>query len=232
MSAGKEWGTNRHSVGPAIRELVALGLVGITEEGRAGNDKGHKATRYRLTYVNNKNRAHPTNEWRGIKTVEEAEALAEAARAKKSERARVIGKQGYKARAKKHFPVHKTDTDSVHSTDTEKAISQCTKPTLLGSVHKTDTTIYNTGRAQRRRRAQPAPVTVDRQPDTSPRGTLYQVLPPRAGGPPGLAATRWPEGMSPPSPRCAACSRPLSGELSDSRFCSAECRQRHALGSC
>src|SRR5262249_26631794 len=34
---GGHYGIDRHAIGPAIRELVALGFVEITEHGRAGN---------------------------------------------------------------------------------------------------------------------------------------------------------------------------------------------------
>jgi hypothetical protein len=76
----KDWGIHRHAIAPAIRELVALGFVEITRRGSAGNSGYRQPTLYRLTYVNSKRREIPTNEWRKITTVEEAEAIAERAR--------------------------------------------------------------------------------------------------------------------------------------------------------
>ena len=61
------WGIERNAIAPAVRELAALGFVEITEKGCAGNANQHKATQYRLTYVNSKNREQPTNEWRRSK---------------------------------------------------------------------------------------------------------------------------------------------------------------------
>ena len=46
----ERYGIHRHAVGPAIRELVALGFVEITEVGRAGNAEWRKPNVFRLTY--------------------------------------------------------------------------------------------------------------------------------------------------------------------------------------
>jgi len=90
----KEWGVPQNSISSAIRELVALGFVEITRNGAAGNAQYRRPANYRLTYVNNKSRAQPTHEWRKIKTTEDAEELAVAARATKDARARAAGKRG------------------------------------------------------------------------------------------------------------------------------------------
>jgi hypothetical protein len=66
-------------MGPAIREVVALGFVEITEAGRAGNAEWRKPNLFRLTYRHTKYES--TNDWEKIKTPEEAEALAQSARA-------------------------------------------------------------------------------------------------------------------------------------------------------
>ena len=75
----ERYGIHRHCIGPAIREVVALGFVEITEQGRAGNAEWRKPNLFRLTYRHTK--YEPTNEWEKIKTPEEAEAIAQAARA-------------------------------------------------------------------------------------------------------------------------------------------------------
>jgi hypothetical protein len=46
----ERYGIHRHAIGPAIRELVALGFVEITEVGRAGNAEWRKPNVFRLTY--------------------------------------------------------------------------------------------------------------------------------------------------------------------------------------
>ena len=75
----ERYGIYRHAVGPAVREAIALGFIEITEHGRAGNADWRKPNVFRLTYRNTK--YEPTNEWEKIKTSEEAEVIARAARA-------------------------------------------------------------------------------------------------------------------------------------------------------
>jgi hypothetical protein len=72
---------HRHAIAPAIRECEALGFIEITEHGRAGNRDSRRANKYRLTYCVAKGAiGNGTHEWRGIKTIEEAEERAKTAR--------------------------------------------------------------------------------------------------------------------------------------------------------
>jgi hypothetical protein len=71
------YGIERHAIGPAIREVVALGFVEITAAGRAGNADWRKPNLFRLTFRNTK--YAPTNEWQKI-TEEQAEPIARTAR--------------------------------------------------------------------------------------------------------------------------------------------------------
>ena len=139
-----ECGISRNSVAPAIRELVALGFLEITEKGIASDENG-RPNRFRLTYVNVKNREQPTNEWRRVMTNEEAERLVKEARGEKDLRARALGSRGAHARLKKQNSVTTSDTGSVTTTNTEGAVSQSQHPILLGSVTTDVTTIYNLG---------------------------------------------------------------------------------------
>jgi hypothetical protein len=72
-----QYGIHRHSIAPAIREVVALGFAEITQAGRAGNAEFRSPNYFRLTYLHTKD--PPTDEWKRIGE-EEAEALARAAR--------------------------------------------------------------------------------------------------------------------------------------------------------
>ena len=74
------YGVHRHSIAPAIREVVALGFVEITEAGRAGNAEWRKPNLFRLTWRNTDN-GPPTHEWARIETREQANELAKWARA-------------------------------------------------------------------------------------------------------------------------------------------------------
>jgi hypothetical protein len=74
----EKYGMHRHSIGPAIREAVALGFVEITDPGRAGNAEFRKPNQFRLTYL--PTTVGPTDEWQRIHTDIEAAAIACAAR--------------------------------------------------------------------------------------------------------------------------------------------------------
>ena len=83
----QEYGIDRDSIAPAIRELVALGFVEITEHGTAGNREFRRPNRFRLTFRHTE-RAGPTEDWRAIKTNEEALAIAREARSSKTKTSR------------------------------------------------------------------------------------------------------------------------------------------------
>ncbi|MGC2746761.1 MAG: hypothetical protein WA309_04750, partial [Pseudolabrys sp.] len=57
----RRYGIDRHAIGPALRELEALGFVEITQRGRAGNAQWRTPNRFRLTYKATKD-ADPTHE--------------------------------------------------------------------------------------------------------------------------------------------------------------------------
>jgi hypothetical protein len=80
-----EFGLHRHAIAPAIRELVALGFVEITQQGCAGNAGYRQPTLYRLTFRHFGSHRETTDEWKRIRTMEEAEATAERARSPRSE---------------------------------------------------------------------------------------------------------------------------------------------------
>jgi DNA-binding transcriptional MocR family regulator len=75
----EEFGINRRSIAPAIRELEALGFIEITQHGTAGNAQYRRPTLFRITYQFSGS-TKPTNDWRRFDSVEEAERVAEAAR--------------------------------------------------------------------------------------------------------------------------------------------------------
>jgi hypothetical protein len=72
---------DRHAIAPAIRELVALGFIEVTEHGAAGNAEFRRPSKFRLTYRHAKGAdGDGTHEWRRITSKEQAEAMAKAAR--------------------------------------------------------------------------------------------------------------------------------------------------------
>jgi hypothetical protein len=109
---------NRRCAASAMRALCALGFLEITEAGRAGNREFRMPNRFRLTYQP-VDRAKETDEWARIQTLEQAEAIAKAARANK------------KPRRGKHFSSGGLRTFSVAESGTENADS------LVANCHHT-----------------------------------------------------------------------------------------------
>jgi hypothetical protein len=101
-----EYGIDRASVAPALREGEALGFFQITERGCGGNREYRTPNKFYLTFAyGRESRAKPpTDEWRKIKTVEDAKAIARAARAAKDQRAVAHGKKHAEKRTEKQKP--------------------------------------------------------------------------------------------------------------------------------
>ncbi len=74
-----EYGIDGHAIAPALREVRALGFIEITERGRAGNAEYRAPNKFRLTYRPTAS-CKSTDEWKRIKTIEEAKAISIAAR--------------------------------------------------------------------------------------------------------------------------------------------------------
>jgi hypothetical protein len=143
-AALEEYGIDRHAIAPALRELVALGFLEITEEGRAGNREYRRPAKYRLTYRPT-GRARETNEWQHIAiTTEGAERIVRAAR--KSDAAPRRQKQKTSG-GKRRVSVGETPTE-------DPAFSVGETPTK-GLVGETPTTFYISGEEVRPTRAQP-----------------------------------------------------------------------------
>jgi hypothetical protein len=83
------YGISARLVAAAIREAEALGFIRVTERGRGGNAEHRHPNKFFLTFAHGRDsRANPpTHDWRKIKTIEEAEAIAKNARQNKDERA-------------------------------------------------------------------------------------------------------------------------------------------------
>jgi hypothetical protein len=75
-----EYGIHWNSIAPAIREAAALGFIRITQEGIASNKEFRIPNMFALTHLATDKEPKPTEDWRRIKTVEEAETIAAEAR--------------------------------------------------------------------------------------------------------------------------------------------------------
>ena len=76
------YGIERHSIGPAIQEVVALGFIVITKSGRAGVAEFRRPNWFRITYRPAEGLPGDgcTHEWRCVSTMEQAKLVAKKAR--------------------------------------------------------------------------------------------------------------------------------------------------------
>jgi hypothetical protein len=126
-----EFGLHRHAIAPAIRELVSLGFIEITQQGCAGNAGYRQPTLYRLTYRHWGSHKETTDEWRRVKTIEEAEAIAERARSAQPGRAPKIKVQ---CRKPSPAPVPETITERNHSPVPETITTGPVPETITTSI--------------------------------------------------------------------------------------------------
>jgi hypothetical protein len=75
-----EYGVHWNAIAPAIREVQALGFIRVTQEGWSGNGEWCRPNKFALTHLPTKDSPKPTEDRKRIKTLEEAEMIAGAAR--------------------------------------------------------------------------------------------------------------------------------------------------------
>lgn len=84
-----DYGVHRHAIAPAIRELIALGFIEVSVQGRASAGSCRWPNAFSLPWINCKSNPCPVHPWRRIKTTEDATKIASMAR-KPRRRARVF----------------------------------------------------------------------------------------------------------------------------------------------
>jgi hypothetical protein len=99
-----QYGIDRHAIAPAIRELVALGFLEVTRQGRPSAGDYRWPNLFRITWVNCRSTpiAEQTNEWRKIPDRATAERLAA--------QARKAGKERHARRPASPAPPHQPPT--------------------------------------------------------------------------------------------------------------------------
>ena len=135
-----EAGVHHNAIAPAIRELVVLGFIEITEKGCAGNESQRRPHRFRLTYVNMKSREEPSHEWRNVVDLEAANRLAAEARAAKDERSVALGRR---AKNKSPLPSAGSGAATVNRYRNPDFPLLSTGSTKL--TPETGSTVYNLG---------------------------------------------------------------------------------------
>jgi len=128
-----EYGITREAIAPAIRECEALGFIRVTEHGRGGNAEYRRPNKFFLTFTRDRGSLEnpPTDDWRKIKTIEQAEAKARVARGQKNSRA-----VEFAERRKTENQCGKPVPAPVRKTRTEKGKSPVRKTRTTLSVGK------------------------------------------------------------------------------------------------
>lgn len=134
-----EYGMHRTSVAPAIRESAALGFIRITEHGRGGNAEHRSPNLFFLTFAHGRDGGKhlPPHDWRRIKTIEEANQIAHAARANKNPNAVAHGKRSWRKRQEKQNAGTKNSLASVRKGRTEKTTGPVRETRTTGLDGKT-----------------------------------------------------------------------------------------------
>jgi hypothetical protein len=148
-----EYGIHHGSVAAAIREAEALGFIRVTERGRAGNREFRRPSLYYLTFAHGRDSRSlpPTDDWRKIKTMEEAEAISQAARNAKDPKAVAFGHRSWRVRVSKS----NTGKRSVSTPET--------------GVESTKVSTPETGATERLRKPVPLSISgVGGRPGTTP----------------------------------------------------------------
>jgi hypothetical protein len=138
-----EYGVHRHAIRRALRELAALGFIEITEQGVAGNAAHRAPNKFRLTYIR-VGRVQPTHEWRHVKSTDDAEMIAKAARLGTNETPRK-----YRVQKQKPVPVSANHQCRIPSPQRTGKGSTAHKSPVLDSI---TTSRFSGGSPQRRRR--------------------------------------------------------------------------------
>lgn len=122
----EDYGIHRHAIAPAIREGEALGFIRITQLGRAGNGEFRIPNKFALTHLPTENgQVAATDDWRRIKTPEEAMAVAEAARKAPARFGKISRRR---AAQENRIPVAETAPQSVVETALQHPKYQWRKP--------------------------------------------------------------------------------------------------------
>ena len=102
----------RTRIAQAQREAVALGLVILGKRGRGGSAENREAHRWGLAFIKTTGRrvSYVDNRWKRFKSLKEAEAAANKARAEKDTYAVADGKR---RAAKRRQIIHFPSTESV-----------------------------------------------------------------------------------------------------------------------
>jgi hypothetical protein len=131
------YGMHRSSVAPALREAEALGFLRI-KQGRGGNAEHRTPSLFGLTYAHHRGsrRNPPTDDWRRIQTIKEAEQIADTARKVKDQRASNTANEAGRHELKNRKPVRKNRQYRYGKTVPKPVMARYGKTVLQGQSEK------------------------------------------------------------------------------------------------
>jgi hypothetical protein len=132
-----DYGISGRLIAAATREAEALGFIRVTERGRGGNAEHRKPNHFQLTFAHGRDSRAipPAHDWRKIKTSEEAEQIAAAARQTKDENAVAFGHRAWHVR-KNRNRYHKVVPNPVSQSGPETSQLPVPQSGPTGSGHK------------------------------------------------------------------------------------------------
>jgi hypothetical protein len=145
-----EYGIDRHAIAPAIRELEALGFVEVTQRGKPSAGDLRWPNFFRLTCVNSKSSPTPSHEWRRLKTRDDAELMAKAARKAKCKKQNPGVEtphctDGGNPHRHAQFPVWKSPTTSPVGKTHTTSISRVVPAKSVSETHSPNSTLAGEG---------------------------------------------------------------------------------------
>ena len=183
------YGVRRHSIGPALLELEALGFIVITEHGAMAKAAEYRrSNKFLLASRPKQKGVEVAGRWRQFKTVKEAEAAVEAARRNPPFRAA----QKEKAASAETAPLPVPKRHCGQKIASAETAPQCMAETAPLSISRGGDRSQRDGargRRSQRRRARCRPSSLSPSPARPRRRSLLIRARPKASSPdPSLAA--------------------------------------------
>jgi hypothetical protein len=133
----ERYGVNRHAIGPALAELEALGFIVLTEKGKMARAADYRRpNKFLLTSRPTNKGADPLHNWKRIMTMEEAQAIAEAARTLSGEKKKEPVRKTHRGPVRK--PHHKGPIASAETAPLRPAETAPLSISRVGTPHLDD----------------------------------------------------------------------------------------------
>jgi len=136
-----DYGIHPNSIAPAIREAEALGWIRVTQYGMASNAEFRIPNKFALTHLATDDNPSPKDDWRRIKTIEDANLRARAARKSPARYGR------FRKAAKSVLRYGKRSEDG-YGNRSERTVNLDTETVSLSNTETVSPSIYRGGVAE------------------------------------------------------------------------------------